>query len=335
MRNNLTVKRHASDHVFTTAPQFMTLAEKFDPFGLFTRHAFDMSQTTTSDSVSVLEPERSTDRRGARVPRRDAMGLVSSTRGLRTPRWDAKPMTRVLVVEDDAEMVSMLRSYLSAEGYEVDIAANCAGALEKASAATPDLVLLDIVLGKEDGRDVFRELRLMSDVPTIFLTGRGLETDRIAGLKMGADDYMVKPFSLGEVSARIESVLRRAAGGAQRDADEPSMNFGPLQINELTHEVRLDGEIVELTSKEFALLAFLAASPRRVYSREQLLENVWLSSPEWQGGATVTEHIRRLRSKIEVDPDRPRWITTVRGVGYRFEPAPSDLVPVAEDAQQA
>ena len=96
----------------------------------------------------------------------------------------------------------------------MDIAANCAGALEKASAATPDLVLLDIVLGKEDGRDVFRELRLMSDVPTIFLTGRGLETDRIAGLKMGADDYMVKPFSLGEVSARIESVLRRAAGGA-------------------------------------------------------------------------------------------------------------------------
>jgi two-component system, OmpR family, phosphate regulon response regulator PhoB len=244
-------------------------------------------------------------------------------------------MTRVLVVEDDAEMVSMLRTYLSAEGYEVDVAANCAGALEKASAAAPDLVLLDIVLGKEDGRDVFRELRLMSDVPTIFLTGRGLETDRIAGLKMGADDYMVKPFSLGEVSARIESVLRRAAGGAQRDADEPSMNFGPLQINELTHEVRLNGELVELTSKEFALLAFLAASPRRVYSREQLLENVWLSSPEWQGGATVTEHIRRLRSKIEVDPDRPRWITTVRGVGYRFEPAPSDLVPATEDAEQA
>ncbi len=244
-------------------------------------------------------------------------------------------MTRVLIVEDDAEMVALLRTYLTAEGYEVDIAANCAGALEKATQAAPDLVLLDIVLGKEDGRDVFRELRLMSDVPTIFLTGRGLETDRIAGLKMGADDYMVKPFSLGEVSARIESVLRRAAGGSQRDGDEPSMNFGPLQINELTHEVRLDGELVELTSKEFALLAFLAASPRRVYSREQLLENVWLSSPEWQGGATVTEHIRRLRSKIEVDPDRPRWITTVRGVGYRFEPAPSDLVPAGEDVEQA
>jgi DNA-binding response OmpR family regulator len=240
-------------------------------------------------------------------------------------------MTRVLIVEDDAEMVSMLRSYLTAEGYDVDIAANCSGALERAAANTPDLVLLDIVLGKEDGRDVFRELRLMSDVPTIFLTGRGLETDRIAGLKMGADDYMVKPFSLGEVSARIETVLRRTNGGnGNRDANEPTMTFGPLQINELTHEVHLNGELVDLTSKEFALLAFLASSPRRVYSREQLLENVWLSSPEWQGGATVTEHIRRLRSKIELDPDRPRWITTVRGVGYRFEPPPVDEPAPAE-----
>jgi two-component system phosphate regulon response regulator PhoB len=230
-------------------------------------------------------------------------------------------MTRVLIVEDDAEMVGMLRTHLTSEGFDVDVASTCAGAIERATAMQPDLVLLDIVLGKEDGREVFRELRLVSDVPTIFLTGRGLETDRIAGLKMGADDYMVKPFSLGEVSARIESVLRRATGAnAARDPEQPTMSFGPLQINELTHEVRLDGELVDLTSKEFALLAFLAASPRRVYSREQLLENVWLSSPEWQGGATVTEHIRRLRSKIEVDPDHPKWITTVRGVGYRFEP---------------
>jgi DNA-binding response OmpR family regulator len=241
-------------------------------------------------------------------------------------------VTRVLVVEDDVEMVSMLRTFLSAEGYDVEVASNCSGALELASTTSPDIVLLDIVLGKEDGRDVFRELRLLSDVPTIFLTGRGLETDRIAGLKMGADDYMVKPFSLGEVSARIESVLRRTNdGGPSRDANEPTMTFGPLQINELTHEVRLDDNLVELTSKEFALLAFLAASPRRVYSREQLLENVWLSSPEWQGGATVTEHIRRLRSKIEVDPDHPTWITTVRGVGYRFEPTPANVATSEDD----
>jgi len=239
--------------------------------------------------------------------------------------WDNALMARVLIVEDDTEMVSMLRTHLASEGYDVDVASTCAGAIDAATKAEPDLVLLDIVLGREDGREVFRELRMMSDVPTIFLTGRGLETDRIAGLKMGADDYMVKPFSLGEVSARIESVLRRTrTSGLAGDADEPTMTFGNLEINELTHEVRLDGHLVELTSKEFALLAFLAASPRRVYSREQLLENVWLSSPEWQGGATVTEHIRRLRAKIEVDPDRPRWITTVRGVGYRFEPNPTD-----------
>jgi DNA-binding response OmpR family regulator len=227
----------------------------------------------------------------------------------------------VLIVEDDNEMATMLRAHLSNEGYDVEVANSCASAIERATAAPPDLVLLDIVLGKEDGREVFRELRLMGDMPTIFLTGRGLETDRIAGLKMGADDYMVKPFSLGEMSARIESVLRRATGSdASHDPEQPTLSYGPLQINELTHEVRLNGELVELTSKEFALLAFLAASPRRVYSREQLLENVWMSSPEWQGGATVTEHIRRLRSKIEVDADHPKWITTVRGVGYRFEP---------------
>ncbi len=234
-------------------------------------------------------------------------------------------MTRVLIVEDDAEMAALLKSHLSTEGYDVDVATTCAGAVERAYAALPDIVLLDIVLGKEDGREVFRELRLMGDMPTIFLTGRGLETDRIAGLKMGADDYMVKPFSLAEVSARVESVLRRAKGSTlARDPDQPTISYGPLQINELTHEVHLEGKLVELTSKEFALLAFLAASPRRVYSREQLLEHVWMSSPEWQGGATVTEHIRRLRAKIEVDPDRPKWITTVRGVGYRFEPPTGD-----------
>lgn len=280
-----------------------------------------MAIDTSIDSVAVLDPAGHRASRSSRPP------LVTSARVLGPRAWGATAVTRVLIVEDDVEMAGMLRTHLSAEGYDVDVATNCAGAVERASAALPDLVLLDIVLGKEDGREVFRELRLLGDVPTIFLTGRGLETDRVAGLKMGADDYMVKPFSLAEVSARIESVLRRATGSAlARDPDQPTLSYGPLQINELTHEVHLEGKLIELTSKEFALLAFLAASPRRVYSREQLLENVWLSSPEWQGGATVTEHIRRLRSKIEVDPDHPKWITTVRGVGYRFEPPTADAV---------
>lgn len=233
-------------------------------------------------------------------------------------------MTKILIVEDDAEIVKLLERFLTGEGYEVIVATDGAGALTATSSLGPDLVLLDIVLGSEDGRDVFGELRLISDVPTIFLTGRGLESERIAGLKLGADDYIVKPFSLGEVSARIESVLRRSGVSLrQHEIDTPTMKFGDLQINESTHEVRLGDALLEFTSKEFALLSFLASTPRQVYSREQLLEHVWSSSSEWQNEATVTEHIRRVRAKIEVDPDHPRWITTVRGVGYRFEPEPA------------
>jgi DNA-binding response OmpR family regulator len=221
-------------------------------------------------------------------------------------------VTKILIVEDDAGNAALLEKFLTGEGFEVIVATDGASALAATSSAEPDLVLLDIGLGEEDGRDILREIRLLSGVPTIFLTGRGLESERIAGL--------VKPFSLAEVSARIESVLRRAgANVAQLQIDAPTLRFGDLLINENTHEVHLSGELIELTSKEFALLAFLARSPRQVFSREQLLEHVWESSGEWQNEATVTEHIRRLRAKLETDPDHPRWITTVRGVGYRFE----------------
>ena len=230
-------------------------------------------------------------------------------------------MTRILVVDDDADNREMLAMILENEGFDVTVAANGASALSAAASTEPELVILDIVLGSEDGREVLRELRLISDVPTIFLTGRGLESERIAGLKLGADDYIVKPFSLGEVTARIESVLRRSGVNAsQHEIEKPNIIFGNLQINENTHEARLGGELLELTSKEFALLSFIASSPRQVYSRAQLLEHVWSSSSEWQNEATVTEHIRRLRAKIEEDPDHPMWIKTVRGVGYRFEP---------------
>lgn len=233
-------------------------------------------------------------------------------------------MTKILVVDDDSEMTKLLDTFLTSEGHDVAVAADGGSAVRATSSMEPDLVLLDIVLGTEDGRDVLRELRLISDVPVIFLTGRGLESERIAGLKLGADDYIVKPFSLGEVSARIESVLRRSGANlAQLHIDAPTLHFGDLLINENTHEVHLRGTLLELTSKEFALLAFLARSPRQVFSREQLLEHVWESSSEWQNEATVTEHIRRLRAKLESDPDHPRWISTVRGVGYRFESEPS------------
>ncbi len=228
-------------------------------------------------------------------------------------------MTTILIVEDDVEMSAMLSQYLEGEGFGVVRTQSMSGALSATLANEPDLVLLDIVLGEEDGRDVLRELRHISDVPVIFITGRGLEAERIAGLKLGADDYITKPFSLGEVEARIETVLRRT-GAPANSLEATVRRFGDLHINETTHEVHRAGVLIDLTSKEFALLAFLAATPRQVYSRAQLLEHVWSSSSEWQNEATVTEHIRRVRSKVEVDPDRPRWIKTVRGVGYRFEP---------------
>jgi DNA-binding response OmpR family regulator len=228
---------------------------------------------------------------------------------------------RILIVEDEPEMRELLGQLLEADGYEVETVSDSAGALAAVAAREPDLVLLDVVLGGEDGRDLLHELRLMGNAPAVFLTGRGLEMDRIAGLRMGADDYIVKPFSPGELSARIANVLRRSrATVVQPRQSESSVSFGDLRIDPLTREVERVGELVELTAKEFDLLAFLASSPRQVFSRQQLLQQVWSSCREWQDEATVTEHIRRVRRKIEQDPDHPRWITTVRGVGYRFEP---------------
>jgi DNA-binding response OmpR family regulator len=234
----------------------------------------------------------------------------------------AEVLVKILIVEDDPDISDLLRRVLESDGYEVEMATDSAGALRAVAEGAPDLVLLDVVLGGEDGRDLLVKLREKSDVPAVFLTGRGLEGDRIAGLRMGADDYIVKPFSRGELSARIETVLRRARPSAApevKDSGGSSLSFGELRIDLTTREVERGGELIELTAMEFNLLAFLAASPRQVFSRQQLLQNVWASSSEWQDEATVTEHIRRVRRKIEVDPDHPRWITTVRGVGYRFE----------------
>ena len=231
-------------------------------------------------------------------------------------------LVKILIVEDDPDISDLLKRVLESDGYEVAMATDSAGALRAVAEGAPDLVLLDVVLGGEDGRDLLVKLRQKSDVPAVFLTGRGLEGDRIAGLRMGADDYIVKPFSRGELSARIETVLRRARPApAAPDVPAPSsgLTFGELRIDLTTREVERGGELIELTAMEFNLLAFLASSPRQVFSRQQLLQNVWSSSSEWQDEATVTEHIRRVRRKIEVDPDHPRWITTVRGVGYRFE----------------
>ena len=223
---------------------------------------------------------------------------------------------RILVVDDEPMVREVLVTYLEREGYAVDQAADGKAALEMAASATPDLIVLDVMLPEVDGFAVLTRLRQTSSVPVILVTARTAEPDRIVGLELGADDYVVKPFSPREVVARVRSVLRRAHAPMVSDR----LEFDGLVVDGSSREVRLDGDLVELTPKEFDLLAYLAASPRVAMSRSTLLENVWDSSPYYQDPSTVTVHVARLRQKIERDPNQPRWITTVRGVGYRFEP---------------
>jgi DNA-binding response OmpR family regulator len=223
---------------------------------------------------------------------------------------------RILVVDDDRSIRHVLTRYLTLEHYDVIPAANAEDALTAMREDAPDLVLLDVMLGDDDGLDLLEQVRATSTVPVILLTGKSEESDRVMGLKLGADDYVVKPFSPAEVEARIASVLRRT-----RPADQaPVLSFDDLTINLGTREVFLQSESVTLTAKEFDLLAFLASSPRQVFSREQLLDRVWNSSSAWQSTDTVTEHIRRLRKRVETNPEKPRWLTTVWGIGYRFNP---------------
>jgi DNA-binding response OmpR family regulator len=225
----------------------------------------------------------------------------------------------VLVVDDEPMLRNLLSRLLRMEGFEVIEAEDGHVALDKVATEEPDLVLLDVMLPARSGLDVLGDLRKTSNVPVILVSALGEEADRVLGLKMGADDYVVKPFSAAELSARIESVLRRVV---LRDGPDPGhrLLFDGLAIDHGTREVTVSGEKVEMTAKEFDLLAFLAGSPRQVFNREQLLRQVWGSSSDWQSDATITEHVRRLRRKVEKDPDNPRWLVTVRGVGYRFEP---------------
>ncbi|MGQ0844214.1 MAG: response regulator transcription factor [Sporichthyaceae bacterium] len=223
---------------------------------------------------------------------------------------------RVLVVDDDEQVRTLVAWQLEAEGFGVTGAADGAAALQAVEADPPDLIVLDLSMPHVDGLDVLTRLRRTSRIPVIVLTGRSGETDRIVGLDLGADDYLVKPFSPGELAARVRSVLRRATP----EAPSNRLEFGALAIDTTTREVHLAGTVVELTAKEFDLLAFLARAPRQVFTREQLLKRVWGAVGEWQDSATVTQHVHRLRHKLEADPGHPRWLRTVRGVGYRFEP---------------
>ena len=223
---------------------------------------------------------------------------------------------RILVVDDDAESRALVRVALEREGFSVLEAGDGAKALEAVSTESPDLVVLDVNLPSMGGFDVLTRLRLAHSVPVIMVTGRDGETDRVLGLELGADDYVVKPFAPRELTSRIRAILRRSSPASSED----HLDFVGLHIDLTSREVKVEGRAVGLTTREFELLAFLASSPRRVYSRAQLLERVWSSALEWQDPATVTEHVRRIRLKIEPDRDGPHRIRTVRGVGYAFDP---------------
>jgi DNA-binding response OmpR family regulator len=224
---------------------------------------------------------------------------------------------RVLIVEDDPNVAEVVGRYLVREGYAVETEADGLRGLEQALADPPDLVVLDLMLPSLSGLEVCRRLRAVAPVPVIMLTARGEEVDRIAGLELGADDYVAKPFSPRELTARVKAVLRRATGSLPAEAAEV-LHAGSLEVDPVAHEARVDGELVALTAREFDLLVHLMRNPRRAFRREELLADVWGFA--YGDTSTVTVHVRRLREKVEADPSDPRHVCTVWGVGYRFEP---------------
>jgi two-component system response regulator ResD len=224
----------------------------------------------------------------------------------------------VLVVDDEPVIADVVSRYLRRAGYETAVAGTGQQALGRAEAARPDVVVLDLMLPDIDGLEVMRRLRRADRGrgAIILLTARGEESDRIVGLRLGADDYVVKPFSPAELVARVDAVLRRIDPVAEH---EPPLHFDELEIDSASREVFLAGDPVQLTQREFELLLFLARHPGQAFTRAQLMEHVWRHT-FYIDTSTVTVHIRRLRAKLEPDPTRPRFIQTVWGVGYRFAP---------------
>jgi DNA-binding response OmpR family regulator len=226
----------------------------------------------------------------------------------------------ILVVDDEPSVVEVVSLYLRREGYMVRSAGDGQLALRAIAEESPSLIVLDLMLPKVDGMEILRQVRQHSaQIPVIMLTARGQETDRIYGLELGADDYVVKPFSPAELVARVKAVLRRTQSGATASNGGSLIKFDELVIDPPKRLVTVRGDKVELTATEFNLLEFMAQHPRQVFSRDKLLDNVW-GYTEYVDPSTVTVHIRRLREKIEVDPSKPKCLLTVWGVGYKFDP---------------
>jgi two-component system, OmpR family, response regulator ResD len=244
----------------------------------------------------------------------------SASEGVTIAAMPESRQASVLVVDDEPTIVEVLGRYMQRAGYETHRASDGPEALRLAEHHRPDLVVLDVMLPGIDGIEVMRRLqeRPGDPIAVILLTARGEESDRLVGLRHGADDYVVKPFSPAELVARVDAVLRRLTPRVEDQGPAP-IEHGPLRIEPAKRIASLDGEELSLTQREFDLLAYLAARPGRVFSRDQLMEAVW-DYPSFTDTSTVTVHVRRLRSKLGDDPAEPRFIETVWGVGYRLRP---------------
>ncbi len=224
----------------------------------------------------------------------------------------------VLIVDDEPTIVEVVQLYLQREGFEVATAADGQSALESVARRRPDLMVLDLMLPRVDGLEIIRQVRSNGALPIIMLTARGEETDRVVGLELGADDYVTKPFSPRELVARVKAVLRRSQAAEQGSGSGgDTISAGSLRIEPASRKVTLAGRELNLTAREFDLLLFMSRHPGQVFTREQLLDQVW-GFTFASDASTVTVHIRRLREKIEQDPTAPQFLLTVWGVGYKF-----------------
>ncbi len=224
----------------------------------------------------------------------------------------------ILIVEDEENLLEALKYNLEHSGYQVVTAADGGKGLELAREADPALVILDIMLPTLDGLEVCRLLRRTSDVPVLMLTAKTEEVDRVVGLEMGADDYVVKPFSMRELLSRVRAILRRPRSGRLAASGADVVKSGALELDLTGHAVSLEGRQIDLKPREFNLLALLMSNKGRVYTRRQILDQVW--EQDYIGDArTVDVHVRWLREKIETDPSSPQSIVTIRGVGYKFQ----------------
>ena len=226
---------------------------------------------------------------------------------------------RIAIVEDEAELASLIDYNLSRHGYQTQVLPGAAGTLKALEQARPDLILLDVMLPDADGFELCRQIRqsaVLARTPVLFLTARSDEVDRVLGLEIGGDDYMTKPFSPRELIARVKAHLRRE----DMDTEPGAMEIGPFRLDRTARRVFVRDRVLNLTSTEFNLLEFFLLHPGRAYSRDQLLDAVW-GEQRYVTPRTVDVHVRRLREQIEEQPDTPQYLTTVRGFGYRFEEA--------------